>query len=600
MRNSLNRKLTFIFSGIVLVACLLLLGTCSWIFRSVESTVKNIRYDDILSGYKMEVKAEVETALSIVQHYYGLSQSGKITEDQAKSDAEEALRDFRYGDDGSGYVWIDDTDYTLVMHPILPDQEGANRKGLEDKNGVMIIQEIMKVADKGGYNEFMFTKFDGKTVAPKIAYSKAFPQWNWVITTGCYTDDIKGNIAGSHNNIRINKLFKGSTIFMIVESIVIVFAMVIISTLVIKKVTKEINRIKDRLGMVADGDLSVSLDQIKRTDELGQMLSHTNLAIGKFKDVIKKSLSTSKDVEKTGKEVKTTGKEVKTIASSVADASDQISTAIEGIAGEATNQASAINTVTSAVKEMQENTDNISSSIQQIGRSSDSLLKNSGEMKKHISVMQCSSGDMTEQINDIAKKIVETSDTVEQMSGIVNSIENIANQTNLLALNASIEAARAGEAGKGFAVVADSIKGLSEDTSSELANIKAIINDLVDKFGLCTENIGYVVESNASNMEDTKEVMDAFDVLDKGITETSDIVLRINSIIKRSVEQITSISNQIVDIQRGAESSAAASEEVTASVEELTALMNTLDSNSEELTQKADNLVNELEYFKVD
>ena len=593
MRNSLNRKLTFIFSGIVLVACLLLLGTCSWIFRSVESTVKNIRYDDILSGYKTEVKAEVETALSIVQHYYGLSQSGKITEDQAKSDAEEALRDFRYGDDGSGYVWIDDTDYTLVMHPILPDQEGANRKGLEDKNGVMIIQEIMKVADKGGYNEFMFTKSDGKTVAPKIAYSKAFPQWNWVITTGCYTDDIKGNIAGSHNNIRINKLFKGSTIFMIVESIVIVFAMVIISTLVIKKVTKEINRIKDRLGMVADGDLSVSLDQIKRTDELGQMLSHTNLAIGKFKDVIKKSLSTSKDVEKTGKEVKT-------IASSVADASDQISTAIEGIAGEATNQASAINTVTSAVKEMQENTDNISSSIQQIGKSSDSLLKNSGEMKKHISVMQCSSGDMTEQINDIAKKIVETSDTVEQMSGIVNSIENIANQTNLLALNASIEAARAGEAGKGFAVVADSIKGLSEDTSSELANIKAIINDLVDKFGLCTENIGYVVESNASNMEDTKEVMDAFDVLDKGITETSDIVLRINSIIKRSVEQITSISNQIVDIQRGAESSAAASEEVTASVEELTALMNTLDSNSEELTQKADNLVNELEYFKVD
>lgn len=593
MKNSLNRKLTFIFSGIVLVACLLLLGTCSWIFRSVESTVKNIRYDDILSGYKTEVKAEIETALSIVQHYYGLSQSGKITEDQAKSDAEEALRDFRYGDDGSGYVWIDDTDYTLVMHPILPDQEGANRKGLEDKNGVMIIQEIMKVADKGGYNEFMFTKSDGKTVAPKIAYSKAFPQWNWVITTGCYPDDIKGNIAGSHNNIRINKLFKGSTIFMIVESIVIVFAMVIISTLVIKKVTKEINRIKDRLGMVADGDLSVSLDQIKRTDELGQMLSHTNLAIGKFKDVIKKSLSTSKDVEKTGKEVKT-------IASSVADASDQISTAIEGIAGEATNQASAINTVTSAVKEMQENTDNISSSIQQIGRSSDSLLKNSGEMKKHISVMQCSSGDMTEQINDIAKKIVETSDTVEQMSGIVNSIENIANQTNLLALNASIEAARAGEAGKGFAVVADSIKGLSEDTSSELANIKAIINDLVDKFGLCTENIGYVVESNASNMEDTKEVMDAFDVLDKGITETSDIVLRINSIIKRSVEQITSISNQIVDIQRGAESSAAASEEVTASVEELTALMNTLDSNSEELTQKADNLVNELEYFKVD
>lgn len=60
---------------------------------------------------------------------------------------------------------------------------------------------------------------------------------------------------------------------MIVESIVIVFAMVIISTLVIKKVTKEINRIKDRLGMVADGDLSVSLDQIKEQMNLDRCLA---------------------------------------------------------------------------------------------------------------------------------------------------------------------------------------------------------------------------------------------------------------------------------------------------------------------------------------
>ena len=88
----------------------------------------------------------------------------------------------RYGDDNSGYFWIDDTNYNLVMHPILSEQEGTNRKDLEDKNGVKIIQEIMKVADNGGYNEFYFTKSDGKTVAPKVAYSLSFPEWNWVIT----------------------------------------------------------------------------------------------------------------------------------------------------------------------------------------------------------------------------------------------------------------------------------------------------------------------------------------------------------------------------------------------------------------------------------
>lgn len=83
---------------------------------------------------------------------------------QAKEDAKETIRVMRYRDDQSGYFWIDDTDYTLVMHPILSEQEGNNRYELEDQNGIMIIQEIMKVcqsAEKGGYNEFYFTKAGG-------------------------------------------------------------------------------------------------------------------------------------------------------------------------------------------------------------------------------------------------------------------------------------------------------------------------------------------------------------------------------------------------------------------------------------------------------
>lgn len=93
--------------------------------------------------------------------------------------------------------------------------------------------------------------------------------------------------------------------------------------------------------------------------------------------------------------------------------------------------------------------------------------------------------------------------------------------------------------------------------------------------------------------------MEAFAVLDNSITETSDTVIQINAMIKKSVDKISSIGSQIVDIQRGAENSAAASEEVTASIEELTSLMNTLDLNSEKLMAKANALVRELKYFSV-
>ena len=128
MKKSLSFKLSAIFSGIVLVTCLILVGTCGWIFTTTEKTIKDIRYDDILDGYKTEVKSQVQSGLTIVQYYYDQYQNGQMDEDTAKTEALETLRNFRYGDEGDGYIWVDSTDYTLVMHPILPEQEGTNRR----------------------------------------------------------------------------------------------------------------------------------------------------------------------------------------------------------------------------------------------------------------------------------------------------------------------------------------------------------------------------------------------------------------------------------------------------------------------------------------
>lgn len=594
MRKSLSLKITVIFSSIVLITCLVLLGTSAWINTTIEGTVKEIRHDDILDSYKTEVKSEVQSALTIVQYYYDLSKSGKITEEVAKEQAKEAVRSIRYGDESDGYIWIDNTDYTLVMHPILPDQEGTNRKNLEDCNGVMIIQEIMKTAkDKdGGFNEFVFTKSDGKTEAPKVAYSKAFEPWNWVLTSGCYTDDINGIIEKSDSNNRINKIFSGSTLFMAVESLIITVLMIVVSALIIRRIVRDINKVKDSLEEVSKGNLTETVEASGRQDELGQMIRHTNEAVKNFNGIIKDSLDTSLDVENTGSKIDK-------VVKSTVDASKQIAMAIEGVASDATNQAAAITEVTNAVQDMKDNTENISKSVKTIDESAEELSKNSETMKGHITTMQDSSKDMTVQVTNIADKIKETNDTIEKMSTIINSIEEIASQTNLLALNASIEAARAGEAGRGFAVVADSIKSLSESTSDELGNIKEIITSLVDKFTECTSCIGKVVESNDSNVESIDEVMKAFETLDKGISNTSDIANEINTVIGRSVQEIESINSQIEEIQRGAESSAAASEEVTASSEELTGLMNGVGSDMKLLNSKAQALVEKLNKFKV-
>lgn len=595
MKKSLSFRLSAIFSGIVLVTCLILVGTCGVIFSQTEKTIKDIRYDDILDGYKTEVKSQVQSGLTIVQYYYDQYQKGQMDEDTAKMEALETLRNFRYGDEGDGYIWVDSTDYTLVMHPILPDKEGTNRRELQDNNGVMIIQEIMKVAQQGGgFNEFIFTKADGKTQAPKIAYSQEFEPWSWVLTTGCYTDDINANIDSSNNTKQISATFHRNICELVVESVVLIIVMVVLTFIIVKRLVRVLEVVKGKLESISSGDLTGAIENkyAKRTDELGAMVQNANKSMENFSGIIKDSIQITKDV--TG-----AGDNVKNMTETALEATSQIEKAIEGVATEATRQVQAIDNMHKTVMKIQDGANDITAATDSIGKCTEELSTNSENMKKHIEAMSRGSGEMTENVTTIASQIEETNQTIRKMSEILSSIEEIASETNLLALNASIEAARAGEAGKGFAVVADSIKGLSENTSKELERIKTIITSLVTGFDECARCIELVVNSNETNITDTQEVITAFSLIEAGISETNDKIAKISSVISDTMDEIHSVSAQVEEVEGSAESTAASSQQVTASTEELTSLMNSVGGDISELASSSHELEKKMNRFTV-
>ncbi len=552
-------------------------------------------YDVTLDSYKSVISSEVQSAISITENYYELAQSGELSEAEAQKKAMEVIRSIRYGDDNSGYLWIDGTDYTLLMHPILPDQEGNNRYELTDQNDVKIIQEIMKVAKEGGYNEFYFTKSDGVTVAPKVAYSKEFEPWNWVITTGVYSDDIQNIVDNSNGVIQIGQIFNQSLGLMAGMAALFAVIIAIVAYILIKKIILVIDKVKVQLTRVAQGDLTGKLEGriSQRNDELGAMVRNTNIAMDSFR-------SSMLSVKDTTDAVESGSTDMKEKTENAVNANEQVATAIGNVAAEVSQQASAVDQMIENVASLADAGKAVSTAVEEALQYMKQLDGNSADMKAKMESMSEESAHMDVNVQEISEKIDVTSKGIQEMETILGSIEEIASETNLLALNASIEAARAGDAGRGFAVVADSIKGLSENTSNELENIRKIISTLVENFKECEKCIELVVKSNQSSTESTKDVIESFRIINNDVVSTNEKLTVVHETDEKMMKDIMEIDSQVKVIGQAAESNAAATQEITASSEELTALLTNISSTCNSMTGYVDNLVKDMNQFKVE
>ncbi len=593
--KGLARKLTTAVVGAIVLLSAGLVIIAAVVFTDIKATMKEVLYDVTLDSYKSVISSEVQSAISITENYYELAQSGGLSEAEAQKKAMEVIRSIRYGDDNSGYLWIDGTDYTLLMHPILPDQEGNNRYELTDQNDVKIIQEIMKVAKEGGYNEFYFTKSDGVTVAPKVAYSKEFEPWNWVITTGVYSDDIQNIVDNSNGVIQIGQIFNQSLGLMAGMAALFAVIIAIVAYILIKKIILVIDKVKVQLTRVAQGDLTGKLEGriSQRNDELGAMVRNTNIAMDSFR-------SSMLSVKNTTDAVESGSTDMKEKTENAVNANEQVATAIGNVAAEVSQQASAVDQMIENVASLADAGKAVSTAVEEALQYMKQLDGNSADMKAKMESMSEESAHMDVNVQEISEKIDVTSKGIQEMETILGSIEEIASETNLLALNASIEAARAGDAGRGFAVVADSIKGLSENTSNELENIRKIISTLVENFKECEKCIELVVKSNQSSTESTKDVIESFLIINNDVVSTNEKLTVVHETDEKMMKDIMEIDNQVKVIGQVAESNAAATQEITASSEELTALLTNISSTCNSMTGYVDNLVKDMNQFKVE
>lgn len=282
--KSLKAKISASF--ILIIAAIIVV-----LFFGIESATAKLKQDfietykdSIYQDYDETVKSQIESSISIIERYYELEKSGELTREEAQKMAKDTIKSIRYGQEG--YMWIDGVDYVLVAHPLIPDQEGANRYDNKDPEGNYIIRNIVDSVtspDKDGFTEFLWEKPEdvgtGKLTL-KRAYSELFEPWGWIVSTGNYVDyldnvinaktaDIEKEIHAAYLNLLL--------ILASVAALSFIFA-VIFS----RRLSAPLERISSSIVKNDDDSISIEFVEIKSEDEIGEVAKNSGFSLSKL------------------------------------------------------------------------------------------------------------------------------------------------------------------------------------------------------------------------------------------------------------------------------------------------------------------------------